>query len=70
MSSIGTAEYLANRKDVIVFLLILHTPKPLYNTVVGVQAETMLDNQLYYRYIQTKMYKLYRKMTIYSHFSK
>ena len=43
------------------------TPQPLYNTFVGVKTETLLVKQPCY--IQTKMYRLYRKMTINGHFS-
>ena len=43
------------------------TQQPLYNTVVGSKAETVLVKQPCY--IQTKMYRLCRKMTINGHFS-
>ena len=44
----------------------LNTPKPLYNTVVWFQSRNPVKQ---WYYIQTKMYRLYRKMTIFGHFS-
>ena len=46
--------------------LIIH--HNLFKTLLlGSTAETLFVKQLHY--IQTKMYRLYRKMTIYGHFS-
>ena len=45
---------------------IIDTPEPLYNTIVGVHSITVLVKQPCY--IQTKMYRLYWKMTIYGPF--
>ena len=38
------------------------TPQLLYNTITGIKSKTMLAKQLCC--IQTKMYRLYRKLTI------
>ena len=50
-----------------VFRFYSYTTKPFITPLLGSKAQTMLVEQACY--IQTKMYRLYRKMTIYGHFS-
>ena len=47
----------------------LNTPQLLYNTIVGVQSTVLVSWTTKLGYIQTKNYQLYRRMTIYGHFS-
>ena len=44
---------------------VANTPQSLCNTVAGVQSRNLVKQLCY---IQTKMYRLQRKITIYGHF--